>query len=225
MPVFASFEEAWTWFSEGGGLEAVEERREALTQGRAQFLSFQAPMTDRAVAALAEAVHDAAHGVEGVVLVPREQLHLTIRAVGFQVLSVQRADDVTRESIASTANYAASALKAMPPVDVTVGPVNVFPDALVLEVRHDGALDVLRERLSAIVESPDPFPVFLPHVTVATWSAGVDEPSLRQVAMKLRELEPVGAKIGRVELARWWFTGFDEREEVELEVVRSYRLR
>ncbi len=228
MPTFTSFDEAWRWFTGGGDLVPIEEQRERFVAGRAQFIAFQVPLTDLHVADEIEALQDVLADVDGLDLMPRDALHISIRGVGFQVIAKTRPDDVTREEVPRAGERAAAPIVATAPIDVTLGPVNVFPDALILEVHDGGRLGELRARLDAI-ERGDTFALqhttYLPHVTIGWFRdvACAGELRRRLPAMRERVLAPV--QIRRVELARWWFTGDDAGATPDRETLRSYLLR
>jgi len=231
MSLFASFEEAWQWFTAGGELVPLAEQRERLTGGRAQYLSFQAPLADDAAASgAADGLLDALADVPGLIPLQPELRHVSIRSAGFQVIRKTREDEVLREDVPRIAERAARLLKDAAPIAVTVGPPNVFPDALVLEVHDGGALGELRRALAAaaaaeaerIADSR-----YLPHMTVASFVSAELAGPLRERLPAVREtFAPVETNIRRVELARYWFTGLDvEHEEIDVDVIRSYRLR
>jgi len=226
VPFFTRFEDAYAWFMGGGALISSADARDELTGGRAQYLAFHAaldaPATAHAMAQLNEF-----GDVEGLEPSLPEHLHITLLPLGFQVLERRREDDVLRQDVARYAEAAARALKGMRPVEFVLGPVNVFPNALILEVHDaDGRVDALRSRLlDATGLSGDSSMPFLPHVTLAMFNdSGVDAP-LRGLLPPLRQLPSIRARLQRVELGRWWFTGFDERASIDLDIVRSYVLR
>lgn len=227
--LFQSFDEAWDWFAGGGELVPMSESRQRFLGGRAQFLAFQAPVGEMPVADEIVALQDELEAAPGLQLMPRDMLHVSIRGVGFQVITKVRPDDVLRQDVAKIGEGAAKLLRDEPPVHARAGPLNVFPDALILQVEDSGALARLRSHLDA-VGVPDAFTEdaahYLPHITVATY---VDpEPAarvLREMLPALRERPPIDLAIRRVELSRWWFTGEDPEEEPERDVLRTYLLR
>lgn len=228
MPLFTSFEDAWRWFATGGALVPVEEQRARLAAGRAQLLAFQAPMTDPAVLALAAEVIDALDGVDGLLPLPGELLHCSLRGAGFQVIAKRRPDDVLRQEVPRIAERAGAALRGTAPAEVEVGPVNVFPDALVLEVQPGGALADVRRAL-ATSAGPDPLAAaddsYLPHVSLAFFAdASCGEP-LRARLPALRSLPRVRTTVARVDFVRWWLTGAEAAETPERDLIRSYALR
>jgi len=227
-PLFTSFDDAWRWFSDGGEIEPVAERRERFTAGRAQFLAFQVPLGELPVADEIEALQDELAEVDGLEMMPREALHVSVRGVGFQVIAKTRPDDVTPDEAARVGARAAAVISAVAPIDVTLGPVNVFPDALILEVHDGGRLGELRARLDAL-ERGDAFGLdraqYLPHVTVAAFRDASCSAELRRRLPPLRHRVLAPTRIRRVELARWWFTGDDPAATPERETLRSYLLR
>ena len=227
-PVFTSFDEAWSWFAAGGELVSEADKRAAWTRGRAQFLAFAAPVTDAAVIDHARDLQDEMANVDGLRFVPDEQFHISIRGVGFQVIEKRRDDDVLRQDVPRIAARATPIVVATRQIAIAVGPLNVFPDAVVLEVRDDGSLADLRSRLGAL-SGPDAFglgdAVYLPHLTIATFASAGLAGELRNRLPPLRGRAPVASSIRRIEFVRAWFTGIDESEETEIDVVHSYPLK
>jgi hypothetical protein len=92
-------------------------------------------------------------------------------------------------------------------------------------VNDGGALAAIRRafdgvtRSDALVDDTH----YLPHVTIANFDAP-DVAAMRERLVPLRDAAPVPLTLRRIDFARWWFTGFDDRESTELEIVRSYRL-
>lgn len=227
MPIFTSFDDAWRWFIDGGELEPIGDHWQRFTAGRAQFLAFQAPLGELPVAHEIEALQDELADVDGLDLMPREALHLSIRGVGFQVIARSRPDDVTPDEVPRIGRRAAAVIATTAPVDATFGPVNVFPDALVLQAHDGGRLGQLRARLDAI-ERPDALALdpahYLPHVTIAWFRDVSCAGELRRRLPPLRDRVLAPTRIRRLELARWWFTGDDPAATPEREVLRSYLL-
>lgn len=228
MPLFQSFDDAWHWYLDGGELEPLAERRERFTAGRAQFLSFQAPVSDTAITDAVLDAQDQIADIDGVELMPLELLHLSIRGVGFQVIERTRPDEVLREEVPVIAGRARKVIASTPPAEITIGPVNVFPDAVILEVHDGGGLGELRAKLD-VLDRDDALGYeaaeYLPHITIATFRDASPAAELRTRLPALRELPLLRATIQRIELARWWFTGVDPGEEPERDVVQSYLLR
>jgi 2'-5' RNA ligase len=227
-PLFVSFDDAWSWFASGGHLETLAARRERFTQGRAQFLSFQAPIISPDALALIETMRDTLSDLDGVVPVADEHLHISIRGAGFQVLQKHHPDEILRQDTGAVGERAARTLRGVKPIETTIGPINVFPDALVLEVHEHGELAAMRASLNEAVGDGDTLiddAHYLPHVTIATFESPDVKGVLRELLGGLRSALPASVTLRRIDFARWWFTGFDERESTELEVVRSYVLR
>jgi 2'-5' RNA ligase len=229
-PIFTSFDDAWRWFTSGGELTPMGRWRERFTAGRAQLLSFQIPLADLPLAAAIAGVQDAlidSPAGEHLVLFDLDMLHISLRAAGFQVITKSHPGDITREDAAGISSGAAKALRGRKPVQVTAGPLNVFPDALILEVHDNGELAALRDALAPVVEDAFGFSAaeYLPHVTVAMFRSAAAGAQLRTILPQMRDDDRVGATLREVELTRWWFTGIDEDALPERDAVRTYRLR
>lgn len=227
-PLFSSFDEARAWFSAGGILVPVEEQRQEFLRGRAQFLSLQVPIGEMEVAQEIAGLQDELSDLEGLSLIPPELLHISIRGVGFQVIALSQPGDVLRQEVGNIGQRAANGLKGAKPIAISIGPVNVFPDALILEVRPVEPMRELLRRVNAINEQ-DAFPYsaesYLPHVTIATFLATDVAFELRERLRLLRERPPLAAEVRRVDYVRWWFTGHDLAAWPELDTIRSFRLR
>lgn len=228
MPLFSSFGDAWRWFADGGDLVGIDEQRDSFAAGRAQFLSFQAPAIDGRIVDLARTVRHELRDIDGLLPLDDDLLHCTIRPAGFQVLAKRRPDDVLREEVARIGERGTAALAGQPPVDVTIGPVNIFPDALILEVHDRGKLGVMRSALADVTPAQKPTgwpgaPEYLPHISLAFFADTSCATALRERLPAVRELQPVASRIARVDFARWWFVG-DPPDQPELDVLRSYRL-
>lgn len=229
-PLFTAFEDAWRWFSDGGELTPMGRWRERFTGGRAQLLSFQIPLAD---ATAADAIGDlqdelaASAAGEHLIFFEREMLHISVRAAGFQVIAKKHPGDILPKDAARVANDARTALQTVRPIDATIGPVNVFPDALVLEVHDGGALGAVRDALAPVVD--DAFGLsaaqYLPHVTIAMFRNPEASAPLRAALPALRETPAQPLHIGGIELARWWFTGIDDDDLPERQTARSYSFR
>ena len=224
----ATFDEAWQRFLAGEPLVATEEQRDGFLRGRAQFLSLQVPIGEMAVADEIAALMEELSDIDGISLIAQELLHISIRGVGFQVIAKKLEDDVLRQDVGKIGERAAKALRGMKPIDVTIGPVNVFPDALILQV---DPIEPMRDLLRVLAEvTPlDAFPYgverYLPHVTIATFLDASVGGQLRARLLALRDRAPLTARIDRIDYVRWWFTGHDLAAWPELDTIRTYKLR
>ena len=78
-PLFSSFDHAWGAFESGNDLTPMTEWRERLTAGRAQFLSFQAPLSELPVAEAIEEWMDELADIDGLRVFERHAAHLAPR--------------------------------------------------------------------------------------------------------------------------------------------------
>lgn len=224
----ATFDEAWQRFLAGEPLVATEEQRDGFLRGRAQFLSLQVPISEMAVADEVATFMEELADIDGISLISQELLHISIRGVGFQVIAKRLNDDVMRQDVGRIGERAAKALRSAKPVDVIIGPVNVFPDALILQV---DPIEPMRDLLRALAEvtSRDAFPYgverYLPHVTIATFLDVSAGEQLRERLPALRDRAPLTARVDRIDYVRWWFTGHDLAAWPELDTIRTYKLR
>jgi len=226
-PIFSSFDAAWAWFTAGGELVSVEAQRERTLRGRAQLLVFEAPLGELPVADEIAELQDELEDIDGLDFMPEHLLHISIRALGFQTIAKSQPGDVLPGDVARAAEMAARAFRGTAPIELRLGPLNVFPDALVLQVEPIGPMRDLLVRLEALGE-PDAFPYpvesYLPHCTIAVFRSPEVAGSLRARLPALRSRAPYAAAVQRVELARFWFVGDDSTAWPERETVRPYVL-
>lgn len=229
-PLFTTFDEAWSHFEQGGALVPIEAQREHFLRGRAQFLSLQVPVAGMEVAADIADIQDRLVDIDSMSPIPAELLHISVRGVGFQVIAKSLPNDVLRQEVGSISERAAKAMHGRKPLEVTVGPVNVFPDALILEVNPVEPMREILRRTNQALEGADAFPYsadnYLPHVTIGTFlDAPAAASALRDRLPALRHRAPASTTIRGIDFVRWWFTGHDLTAWPELETIRSYRLR
>ena len=227
-PIFSSFDDAWAWFTAGGQLVALDAQRERLLQGRAQLLVFEAPLGELPVADEIAELQDQLADIDGLEFMPEHLLHISIRALGFQVIAKSQPGDVLPGDVARAGEEAARALLGTAPLELRLGPLNVFPDALVLQAAPVEPLRDLLVRLEA-VGGPDAFPYpvehYLPHCTIAMFRTPGVAGTLRDRLPALRARPPYSKTVHQVELARFWFVGEDVEAWPERETVRPYVLR
>lgn len=224
---FRSFDEAWAWFAAGGEVQPPGAWLEGFTRGRAQFLAFIAPVPPPVAAHAADLLDALDHGG---LMAPSlaGHLHITLRGAGFQVIEKTRPDEVLRQDVGRIGEAAARALRVVAPLELLAGPVNVFPDALVLEVHPREPLAALRACLAP--SQPDDHALaltedtYLPHVTIATFASREAGDALRERIAAVRYRPPALFTLRRVEFVRDWFTGVDP-ELTDRDTIRSYPLR
>jgi 2'-5' RNA ligase len=228
-PLFSTFDEAWQVFLERPVIVGIEDQREGFLRGRAQFLAMQVSIADMPVGADVEEVCEQLADIDGLIMMPPEALHISVRGVGFQVIASAQPGDVLREDVPRIGERVAKALRGQKPIPIELGPVNVFPDALILEVRPVEEMRDLLRRVDEAIGGQDAFPYgidrYLPHVTIATFRNRDVVPALRERLPALREQARIADTIRRLDYARWWFTGHDVTAAPELDIVRSYRLK
>ena len=226
---FSTFDEAWQVFLDRPSIVGIEQQREGFLRGRAQFLAVQVTVAEMPIAGDIEEVGDELSDIDGLIMMPPELLHMSIRGVGFQVIAAAQPGDVLRKEVPRIGERVARALRGVKSIPIEVGPVNVFPDALILEVRPVEELRALLRAVHEAIGGEDAFPYgierYLPHITVATFRDRGVLPALRRRLPALRERPRVADVIRHLDYARWWFTGHDAAAAPELDIVRSYRLK
>jgi 2'-5' RNA ligase len=109
---------------------------------------------------------DALAPLPGLDPIPMQMLHLTMQGIGFT-------DEVPSQDIAAIAEAALQRLAAQPPVPLVIGPALVDPEAIMLPVHPDAALDPVRAAVRAAiadVRGPSQVPEgeeWTPHISMA----------------------------------------------------------
>jgi 2'-5' RNA ligase len=109
---------------------------------------------------------DALVSLPGLDPIPMQWLHLTMQGIGFT-------DEVSSQDIAAIAEAARERLATQPPVPLVVGPALADPEAIMLTVHPDAALDPVRTAVrAAIAEVWGPSQVpegedWTPHISMA----------------------------------------------------------
>ena len=181
----------------------------ALHAGRAQFLSFQAPLDETRRARAGRRTCSTACGTLAARPMPDEHLHISLRGVGFQVIRARSDDELTREDVGRAGEFAARALRAIEPIEVTRRSREHLPGrADPRSARRRGAGgDPRRARRRHAHDTLIDDGHYLPHVTIAMF----DDPAAAAPSAigcrALRELAAAPVTLRRIDLARWWFTG------------------
>ncbi|OLB78539.1 MAG: hypothetical protein AUI14_12990 [Actinobacteria bacterium 13_2_20CM_2_71_6] len=134
----------------------------------------------------------------GLDLVPMEGLHLTMQGVGFT-------DEVSEEDIAAIVEAAQVRCASLPPLRISLGPVDPDPEGLGLLVSPWAPVERVRLAVREAIGSvwgqvPEPLDGFRPHVTVAYSGADVPAGPVRDRLRPLRSLRPVEVQINEVQL-------------------------
>jgi 2'-5' RNA ligase len=147
------------------------------------------------VAALASIGQEKLAGLAGLHFTPREWLHITLLIPG-------SATDFTSSEIEDMANHARRLLAGLPSVSISLSKIIYHPEAIVLEVKPDGALDPVRKAVrkatSVITHRSETaeHQLWTPHVTLAYSTA--DQPAGPIIAALGREFPPCEVTISSI---------------------------
>lgn len=132
-------------------------------------------------------------------LVPDEGLHLTMQGVGFT-------DETPAAEVDAIAEAARARLGALDPFDITLGPADADPEAVMLQVSPWAPVEQVRAAVRAAIGDvwgdtrvPDRANRFTPHVSVAYSAADAPTSPLRQ---RLADVEPrtISTRVTAVQL-------------------------
>ncbi|MEX5712744.1 2'-5' RNA ligase family protein [Parafrankia sp. FMc6] len=119
--------------------------------------------------------------------VPDEGLHLTMQGIGFT-------DEVTEVEVNAIVGAARARLAGLAPFDLTLGPADADPEAVMLQVAPWAPLEQVRAAVRSAISDvsgdarvPDRADGFTPHVSVAY--SGADAPA-EPLRRRLAEIEP-----------------------------------
>lgn len=204
---------AWAEFER---LERVATHRADWAQwaaGRRQHTLFMVRL-DGAARSAVDDVHQRLRGMRGLELHEPHFLHISVQSCGFDDALTVDHDRIAAEVGAQTA------------FEVHLGGLNAFHSAVFLEVHSGGRLlglrHALRAALGPALETIDPYPGLLFHLTLGYLSAGADVRTLREAIRLLRTADYGRVRVDRVDLVS---VPTDQRVPFpELESISSFAL-
>jgi len=102
---------------------------------------------------------------------PDHFLHISLQELGFVCDTPARPDEISPARLEEFATAAASALADRGPLEIHLGGVNSFQDAVFLDVDDHGACHQLHRRLNDVAAVPRASRfAFLPHTTIAHYT-------------------------------------------------------
>ncbi|MFC3499842.1 2'-5' RNA ligase family protein [Micromonospora krabiensis] len=134
----------------------------------------------------------------GLDLVPLDGLHLTMQGLGFT-------DEVTDDDVAAIVAEAQRRCADMPPLELSLGPVDPDAEGIGLLVRPWDRVEALRATIRGAIATvwtsvPEPADGFRPHVTLAYSGAPVPTEPIRAQLAELRHLPVAPVRISEVPL-------------------------
>lgn len=193
----SDFGSAWERFQELEKLRLLEETQEAdWTLGRTEYLAFLIAATDEATREYIKRTLQRIEGIPGVDPYPERYWHVTIKGVGFLTEMPTQPDELSREDATEVAQGARAVLEGATPFEIGTGPVNAFPEVVILEVHDRGKVRALNtallEALPKVMRYPIDGEMFLPHISIARFSSNAGLRELKETLASLRESEPEG---------------------------------
>ena len=200
-PELESFATRWEEFARLERLVNHWWWRPGWSVGRS-FYTWHLTFDDATAAPLHDLVaqlQDGLAGVEGLDLIPRRWLHLTMQGLGFT-------DEVSDEDVDVITRAATKRLATVSAFDLTLGPIEADDEATGLLVRPWSAVSAVRDGIRQAVadvwnEVPER-PEFHPHVSIAYSNADVPTGPIREHVAPLRDLDPVTIPIAAAQLIR-----------------------
>lgn len=189
------FGAAWERFQASRSLVFVPETLEsAWARGRERYLAFLVPVSDPAAVAHIRPIARRVGAVPGVEAYPEDYWHITIKGAGFLVDEPSGPEELSPAALDSAAARAAAVLAGQPPFQVTIGPVNGFPEVVFMEAWDGGEVRRLNTALMEAVPSlpryPFDGPRFLPHISIARFTSAEGLPQLKSLLAELRQSGP-----------------------------------
>ena len=131
---------------------------------------------------------------------PDHSLHITLQELGFVCDRPGRRDEISPARLEEFANLA-GAIGEMAPFEIALGGVNSFQDAVFLDIQDKGRCARLHTRLRelAAVTSVPRF-AYLPHTTVAHYTADAPAGRLPALLARWRDLRFGGFRATQVEI-------------------------
>jgi len=139
---------------------------------------------------------------------PAHRLHITLHYLGDlrRYFWQWRLTTWRRAALDGFVPHIRAALTAVPPFEVTIGPLNAFSSVLFAEVHDAGQLTALRARLlSALPRRAallHPSQHYLPHITLGYWGKRAIAP-LAVALEPYRQVDPLHLRIERVKFTTY----------------------
>ena len=191
----AEYEAAWTRFHTLTGLiHGFETIDSPWARGRDRYGAFLVRVDDAAARYHLRPLAARLSRVPGLAMYPEEYWHITIKTLGFLVPEATAPDEVPDRLLAPIIEAARGVFNAHPAFDVSIGPINAFPDVVIAEIWDSGAVrrlnTALLEAAAGLPRQPFDGPHFLPHVSLARYASneGLDE--LKAGVTELRAVGP-----------------------------------
>lgn len=208
----STFEDAWTRFQALDSLLLVGETSEwEWTKGRAQYLTFQVRIEDRAARDHLARMAERLAGIAGVEPYPDWYWHITVKGAGFQVIKRTQDDDVLQRDVPRITGKARALLSREEAFEAQLGLAGGFASVAFLEVWDGGRLRQLNARLMEGVPELARYAIdgagFLPHVSIARFTSSDGLDGLKATLAALRAEGPgPGFPVRRVEFAKAWLS-------------------
>jgi 2'-5' RNA ligase len=128
--------------------------------------------------------------------------HVTLQELGFLVDVPSGPDEINRVRLEEFTQAAAAAVAERAPFAISLGGVNSFQDAAYVEVRDGGNLEPLHARLLELAAIPRaPQFAYVPHVTVAHYTADAPNHHLAAVLSRWRRTSFGATTVSAIEIA------------------------
>jgi 2'-5' RNA ligase len=197
MPqLFSTYDEAWAHFQ---GVEEMESFSDQYPESEAHLLTWYIRVPADDVPGIVDLQATLAD-IDGLAPIPAERLHVSVAPA-----TVTERPEPALE--AELLEQAEEAWAEQPSFDIGIGGVNVFPTAVVAEVRGDGPIDLLDHLLKSGYWRGLPWrapnrQIFLPHLTVAIATRHLPADPVRRVAEAHRGADYGTVHVAEVQLCR-----------------------
>ena len=129
-------------------------------------------------------------------------LHVMLQEIGFVTIAPVKHDELTPARFDELRTAIGSVSKDVGPFQMSVGGANSFQDAPFLEVRDDGACNLIHSRLRELAAVPIiPRYPYLPHVTIGHYVGDFDPIPTIALLRTFRETEFGSFEVDAIELA------------------------
>jgi 2'-5' RNA ligase len=191
----AEYEAAWRRFHVLTGLiHGFETIDSPWARGRERYGAFLVRVDDTAARGHLRPLAERLSRVPGLAMYPEAYWHITVKTLGFLVSEATAPDEVPDRLLAPIIEAATSVFNAHPTFDVSIGPINAFPDVVIAEIWDGGAVrrlnTALLDGVPALPGQPFDGPHFLPHISLARYASNEALDELKATLTDLRTMGP-----------------------------------
>jgi 2'-5' RNA ligase len=172
-------------------------------EGREEYATLLIEIDNESIGRSLTEAMDALNGIEGVSTPPSEYLHITVKTIGFVVEEPTNEYEVSPGDIREISTAVESLFEDIDPFVVELPRLNLFPSVVLCEVREQGELAELHQRVLSVpnvIEHQYDGDSYTPHASIAHFRTESGFRSARSWVEQNREIETQSVTVDAIRL-------------------------